>query len=230
MQTIFICDDEPKILSDISSIVRSTLPEAEVSEFSSGNALLEAVTKNTCDILLLDIDMPEISGLDIAARLTALSDKPLLVFVTSHDELVYDSFQFHPFGFVRKSYMDKELPRILADCVTELNSREKHFCFHTASADVKLQLDEILYFEADGNYLKLFAKGHEYCFRDTLSAVENTLSGSGFIRIHKGFLVNQSAVRMLAYDEAELTDGTRIPIGRSYAETAKKQLMRYMIK
>ncbi len=135
---IFICDDEPKILSDISSKVNSSLPDAAVSEFTSGKILLEDITENNCDILLLDIDMPEISRLDIAARLSALSHKPLLVFVTSHDELVYDSLQFHPFGFVRKSYMDKELPRILADCVTELNSREKHFCFHTANADVKL--------------------------------------------------------------------------------------------
>ncbi|MGN0553437.1 MAG: LytR/AlgR family response regulator transcription factor [Oscillospiraceae bacterium] len=221
---IFICDDEPKILSDISSKVKSSLPEAAVSEFTNGNTLLEAITEDSCDILLLDIDMPKISGLDIAARLTALANKPLLVFVTSHDELVYDSLQFHPFGFVRKGYMDKELPRILADCVTELNSREKHFCFHTANADIKLQLDEILYFESDGNYLKLFSKDKEYRFRDTLSAVENTLSDSGFIRIHKGFLVNQAAVKMLTSDEAELVNGTRIPIGRSYSETAKNSL------
>lgn len=227
---IFICDDEPKIMSDISAKVRLALPEADISEFTSGKFLLEAITENNFDILLLDIDMPEISGLDIAARLTKLENKPLLVFVTSHDELVYDSLQFHPFGFVRKGYMDKELPRILADCVTELGSREKHFCFHTANADIKLQLDEILYFESDGNYLKLFSKDKEYRFRDTLSAVENTLSDSGFIRIHKGFLVNQAAVKMLTSDEAELINGTRIPIGRSYSETAKKQLMRYMLK
>ncbi|MBQ5331897.1 MAG: LytTR family transcriptional regulator, partial [Oscillospiraceae bacterium] len=56
------------------------------------------------------------------------------------------------------------------------------------------------------------------------------LSDSGFIRIHKGFLVNQAAVKMLTSDEAELINGTRIPIGRSYSETAKKQLMRYMLK
>lgn len=227
---IYICDDEPKINSDISQMVSKLVPDSVISEFLSGRDLLAEMNRNSCDILLLDIDMPEISGLDIAARLTALSCKPLLVFVTSHDELVYDSFQFHPFGFVRKSYMDKELPRILVDCVTELHSRDKHFCFHTASADVKLPLDEILYFESDGNYLKLFAKGNEYRLRDTLSAVENTLSGSGFIRIHKGFLLNQAAVRTLSYDEAELISGAKIPIGRSYSESAKKQLMRYMLK
>ena len=91
---IFICDDEPKIMSDISAKVRLALPEADISEFTSGKFLLEAITENNFDILLLDIDMPEISGLDIAARLTKLENKPLLVFVTSHDELVYDSLQF----------------------------------------------------------------------------------------------------------------------------------------
>lgn len=227
---IFICDDEPKILSDISAKVRSALPEADVSGYTGGKFLLDAICKNNCDILLLDIDMPEISGLDIASRLTDLKNKPLLVFVTSHDELVYDSLQFHPFGFVRKNYMNKELSRILADCIAELNSREKHFCFHTAGADVKLQLDDILYFESDKNYLRLFSGDNEYRFRDTLSAVENTLSDSGFIRIHKGFLVNQASVKILASDEAELINGARIPIGRSYSETAKKQLMRYMLK
>lgn len=104
---IYICDDEPKILSDISAKIRSLLTEADISEFTGGNALLEAICENSCDILLLDIDMPEISGLDIASRLTDPANKPLLVFVTSHDELVYDSLQFHPFGFVRKSYMNK---------------------------------------------------------------------------------------------------------------------------
>lgn len=227
---IYICDNEPKILSDISSKVKLSLPEADILPFGDGRTLLEAISENSCDILLLDIDMPEISGLDIAAKLSLTPEKPLLVFVTSHDELVYDSFQFHPFGFVRKVYMERELPRILADCVAELSSRERHFCFHTASADAKLGLDEILYFESDGNYLKLFTRDGEYRFRDTMSAVENTLSDSGFVRIHKGFLVNQSAVKILLSDEAVLINGARIPIGRSYAEAAKKQLMRYILK
>ena len=100
---IYICDDEPKILSDISSKVKDTLSGFDISEFTSGKSLLEAIAENSCDILLLDIDMPEISGLDIAKELAMMTEKPLLVFVTSHDELVYDSFKFHPFGFVRKS-------------------------------------------------------------------------------------------------------------------------------
>ena len=58
--------------------------------------------------------------------------------------------------------------------------------------------------------------------------MENALSGQGFIRLHRGFLVNQEAVKVLGAEEAELVTGARVPIGRNYAETAKKKLMEYM--
>lgn len=230
MPTVFICDDEFRIASDIAEKVKSELAGAEISMFSKGVKLLESLSEAKCDILLLDIDMPELNGLEIAAKLGELSEKPLLIFVTSHDELVYDSLQFHPFGFVRKGYLENELPKILADCVREINCREKHFCFHANNSEIKLLLDDILYFEAEGNYLKLFAKSGEYRFRETITAVENALCDNGFVRIHKGFLLNQSAVKILSSDKAELTDGTLLPIGRSYGENAKKRLMRYMLK
>ena len=231
---IFLCDDEPKFLSDLAGKVGQVLPDSEIRAYPDGRRLMEALLGDGCDILLLDIDMPGQNGLDIAGGLSRTMKqadrKPLLVFVTSHDELVYDSLQFHPFGFVRKGHVDSELPRILKDCLKELSGRERHFCFHAANADVKLPLTEILYFEAEGNYIRLFADSGEYRFRDTLSAIENALSDSGFVRIHKGFLVNQSSVRKLTPEEADLRNGVKLPIGRTYSEAARKQLMRYMMK
>ena len=227
---IFICDDEPKMLSDIVSKVRAIVQESEIWDCTDAGKLLAKMDEEECDILLLDIDMPGLSGLDVAKHLTDRKKKPLLVFVTGHDELVYDSLQFHPFGFVRKSFLDKELSKIILDCVRELGSREKHFFFKTANAEAKLSLSDILYMEADGNYLKLFTATEEYRFRDTISAVCNALSDSGFVRLHRGFLVNQAAVKLLGMEEAELINGSRIPIGRSYADTARKQLMRYMMQ
>ncbi len=227
---IYICDDEPKIRSDLAKSVSRLIPNSGIAELAKGSDLISRMSEEACDILLLDIDMPGLSGLDIAKRLGNMPKKPLLVFVTSHDELVYDSLQFHPFGFVRKSHIDSELPKILADCIDELSSRERHFAFHTAAAEIKLRLDEMIYFEADGNYLKLFTANDEYRFRDTLGAVESSLSDHGFVRIHKGFLLNQAAVKKLSADEVELTNGCRLPIGRSYQDSARKTIMRYMLK
>jgi len=224
-----ICDDEQKMLSDIAALTAEAIPDSDITPYLNGRELLPALKDGACDILLLDIDMPEIGGLDIARALSDMAVKPLLIFVTSHDELVYDSLQFHPFGFVRKSHLTRELPSVLNDAVKELSGKDKHFCFHSSEGDVKLRLDDIRYFESDGNYIKLFAS-EEYRFRDTLSSLENTLSGNGFVRIHKGFLVNQSAVKIINSDECVLDDNTDLPIGRSYSETARKQLMRYMLK
>ena len=225
---IFICDDEPKILSDMAGKVSALLPEDEVRLFSSGGELLSCLHENSCDILLLDIDMPEITGLQVAREISALKKKPLLVFVTSHDELVYDSFQYHPFAFLRKSRFDAEIEKVLRDCVKELGEKEQHFCFRSDGKDVRLLLADILYFEAEGNYLKVVTTKETYRFRNTLTAVEHTLQNCGFLRIHKGFFINQAAVKLLNSEEATLQNNVTLPIGKSYAKTVREQLLRYM--
>lgn len=176
------------MLRDIAKKTSECLPDSEIRFFSSGRKLLSCLAAEPCDILLLDIDMPDITGLEIAGSLEPGEKRPLLLFVTGHDELVYDSFQYHPFAFLRKSRLDAELTAALADCVQELAYRERHFCFRAGGKRICLFLSDILYFEADGNYLKLFEKKGRYRFRSTIASVENALAACGFIRIHKGFL------------------------------------------
>lgn len=225
---IFICDDELQITYEFEKIVRGILTESQILVFHSGEELLKGIEQECCDILLLDIDMPGMSGMDVAKRLGELETKPLLVFVTSHDELVYDSFRYHPFGFVRKSFFEKEIEKVLRDCKEELESNVRHFSFRSNGQDVRLLLSEILFFEADGNYLKLCAKNGEYRIRSTITAVENSLGTCGFIRVHKGFLVNQEAIRMFGSEEIRLENGVVLPLGKIYAEAAKKIFMRYI--
>lgn len=225
---IFICDDERRMLSMIAKKVSECLPESDIRVFSCGSDLLQCLQTQVCDILLLDIDMPDITGLEIAGKLSLFEKRPLLLFVTSHDELVYDSFQYHPFTFLRKSSFDREMQAALEDCVRELQHRERHFCFRWEGKQVFLLLSELFYFEAEGNYLKVFSKTGQYRFRSTITSVENTLAGCGFIRIHKGFLINQAAVRLFNAKEVELFDGTTLPIGKSYAKTAEEQFLRYL--
>lgn len=228
--TIAICDDELQIISDISNIVSETIPRSNILQFSNGKELLEAIENKHFDLLLLDIDMPEITGLDIAKEISHINPKPLVVFVTSHDELVYDSLQYHPFGFVRKTYMKSELPKVLIDSISEIEKKENKFHFRTATDDVNVRLEDILYFESDGNYIKLFSMDNEYRFRGTMLSIEKTLEVNGFVRIHKGFVVNQAAVKMINADECILVDGQSLPVGRNYSENARKKMMRYMIR
>lgn len=226
---IFLCDDEGQILQAMAAEVGRMQPDCQVRCFEGSSELWGALKEERCDVLCLDIDMPGMSGLELADKMEGLAARPLLVFVTGHDELVYDSLKYHPFGFVRKGYFAEEMDRLLRDCKEELAGRDRHFSFQSGAGRVRLPLSEILFFESDGNYVKLAVRaGEPYRFRDTLHALEAALSGDGFIRIHKGFLVNQRAVRVLRGNEAELENGIRLPIGKSYSQETRSRLMRYM--
>lgn len=225
---IAICDDEAQILRDMAEKIGKLQPESEVVTFGSGEELLKGLRSEPCDLLFLDIDMPGLSGLEIAEQLCGAQKEMLLIFVTNHDELVYDSLRFHPFGFLRKQHFDGEVEPLLRDCGRELSERERFFTFQNGAEKVRIRLSDIRYFESDGNYLRLMTDGKEYRLRDTVGAVEKELSEQGFIRLHRGFLVNQEAVRSLGTEQAELVTGERLPIGRSYAETAKRRLLQYM--
>lgn len=225
---IYICDDEIKMLEEISAKVTNYIEKSQITCFGSGQNLIEHLNKEGCDVLLLDIDMPEMNGMEVAEGLAGLDKKPLLIFVTGHDELVYESFQYHPFGFIRKQFLEAELGRLLEDCQKELLQEKKCFNFHTAAGEVHLNLAEILFFESEGNYLTVYTPQVMYRFRSTLGAMENSLHGDGFIRIHKGFLVNQAAIRLFGSETVELVDGRSLPLGKTYAESAKQQFMRYL--
>lgn len=225
---IYVCDDEAQILNMMSAAIRGYLSEGEVEVFHAGRELMRVLAEKPCDILFLDIDMPDMNGMEIAYRLNSLEHKPLLVFVTNHDELVYESFQYHPFGFIRKKYFEKEIESILNDCQKELSFQKKHFCFRMNGQETALLLSDILYLEADGNYLRLCSASGQYHFRSTILAAEKRLGADGFIRIHKGFLVNRSAVRMVGREELELVNHEKLPLGEKYADAARREILQYM--
>lgn len=226
---ISVCDDERKMAEDIGNIVKEVLPEACVRLCCSGGALLESFSECEPDIVFLDIDMPDMSGLDVAEELGDKLRKKLLIFVTAHDELVYDSLRYHPFAFVRKKYMRNELTHAIADCVKELAARDRRFHFRAGGDDVTVPLADIRYLEAEGNYLILHGEDEStYRFRSTMTTAEDTLAAEGFIRIHKGFLVNASCVRVLRQEEVQLMSGETLPMGKLYAKSAKEQIINSM--
>ena len=231
---IAVCDDEIKIQEEIAAYIEKEFPHNKIDCFSDGEsflAFLKASPENLPDLLLLDIDMPGISGMEVAASLEKEKAGTLIVFVTAHDELVYDSFKYHPFAFVRKKFLEEELRAVLADCQKEIEGRKKRFIFQSASQTVNLSQSEILYFEGQANYLAIHTTGNssaEYRMRSTMAALEEELTSSDFLRIHKGFLVNLEHVKILKSENLELDNGEVLPIGKLYSDAAKKSILRYM--
>ena len=233
-----VCDDSMELSRKIAEIVKNSFENigvsCEVEAFSDGSELLNDQAIKPFDVLFLDIDMPGLSGFDIARRLRFEGSDCIIVFVTSHAELVYDSFDFQPFNFIRKSSglpLEKSIPKIADKLSARLMQSKTVTVVDRDSGKVTLRVGDIIYIESSGHYLIYNAAGREKIIsRGIISEREEFFGEYGFARVHKGFLVNLShVVRMnIQKREVELTGGVRVPIGKSLKNRAEEKYTLYL--
>ena len=227
---IAMCDDEPLILHELQRFCTAWFESVGISPIwmtsSDPNQFLSDLDVFCPELILLDIDMPRLSGFDIASELLRRNIHALLIFITNQESLVYETFQYKPFDFVRKSRYQEELKHVLVRAAHELNRKTDSFVFRSGNRSVRLSFSEITHIESEGNYVKIYTNNADYAYRSTMREMQKRFEAYGFVRIHKGFLVNCNAVHLLHSDTVTLENGLQLPIGRAWAETAKQQIMR----
>ena len=229
MYRIVVCDDEKEILNYIlkkveSGFEQSVLPVSCMA-VSDARELVELLQNEPIDIIFLDIDMPFFNGLDIAKMITEKGLKTLLVFVTSYDALVYQTFAYRPFAFIRKSFFHEEIGDIIKRLEQELLSWREELVLEKAQEIVRILVEDIYYIEASGNYIDIYTKNGIERYRTTLANMENELKGRSFLRCHKGYLVNIRHISRMKNNEIELTEGSRLPVGRNYEKEVRQALL-----
>lgn len=232
MYRIAICDDELQILNTIHTKVKSCFDEknipAEYRCLSDTRELMKLLCEESIDILFLDIDMPYFSGMDIAGFILEKNIKTILVFVTSHDALVYQSFAYKPFGFIRKTHIDAELPELAERMKKELNDRRQELTITKGQEITRIKIKEVVYIEAEGNYLNIYTEKDIIKIRETMTNIENELKYKGFIRCHKGYLVNSEFITKIKTAELEVPyngGSISIPVGRSYEKDVRQKIL-----
>ena len=151
---IAICDDDSKIANrlkrEIDTIFESSKDNIDVSVFMNGTELIDTIKKEKehYDILLLDVDMPNISGLEVAKILRETNENIIIIFVSSHEQYVFDSFQYNPFRYIRKSRIKEELSIALKSAYALYKKRErKYLIIKSDDGDYRVEQSEICYFE-----------------------------------------------------------------------------------
>ena len=232
MLKVVVCDDEENILKDIASMVENKFSEKQIDcqmlAINDARILLEQLKENPIDVLFLDIDMPYYSGMDIASYISENMLPTMLIFVTSHDELVYKTFAYKPFGFLRKSHIAEEIDELVDRLSKELEFRKQELVITKAGEIVKISLCDISYIESEGNYLNIRTSEEIIRHRETMSNMENELKGKDFIRCHKGYLVNVNCIEKMKMSELVVKCGNEdaiLPVGRSYEKDVKKKIM-----
>ncbi|MCM1167521.1 MAG: LytTR family DNA-binding domain-containing protein [Lachnospiraceae bacterium] len=230
-----VCDDEQMILDYLYKHISKEFgrqgTDTHIDKFTSGNDFLVAHKTKPFDVVFLDIDMPEISGFDVAERINGISEA-LIIFVTSHDELVFSSLKFRPFRFIRKTFIDDELAEVL-EAVNKVISKRiagKKFKLQTKSHEVYIDVEQIVYIEIYGHWLHVCTNDSDEAIEcyGSLSDYEEQLEPFDFVRTHKSYLVNCRFIRSVEKDQIILDDKTSIPLSRRRINDVNDKFTKYL--
>lgn len=232
---IALCDDEKPFLLWFKKKLEKHVPAVQADEFiidlySDGRSLLKAQAKQKYNVIFLDIHMPGIDGMAVARQLWQQSGEPIIIFTSEKEELVFQALRVHPFEFLKKSEIDRELPRLLRDILCELRRNGEMLTLKCRQGMVSIPVQDVYYLESRRNDIAVYTKEKEYIIRDSLSAKEKELTPFGFIRTHSGFLVNCFHIFMADKMLVILDDGRRVPVSRNRYKTVKKKLLKNITK
>lgn len=230
---IALCDNDAKALSVIAGAAESVFRDqgfhVRVERFQNSEALLSALEQEKYQIVMLDIDMPGMDGIQAARQIRAKDDSIRIIFVSGCEDRVFEALGVQPLGFVRKSNFFEDLTAVVG-LYHEICSRGGgigQIEFLTRSSVIGLEGEKIRYIEGSRNYQLLYMNGCEdpVEVKMTMDKLESMTEHYGFIRIHKGYLVNYRYIQRIAYDHVILRDGTSLPVGRSKATEIKTRFL-----
>lgn len=233
---IAICDDNIEFLNQIKEIVARILcdeiqAETDIACFQNGQVLLEKMQKgeDDVDLLLLDIDMPEISGLEVAKMVREMGKESLLMFISSYENYVFDTFEYNPFRFIRKGKLQQELPIALrAAKETYQKNKKRYVVVRCDEGEVRIEETEIMYFDMVRRQIRIcLADGRVFHTWRTMKELQQELSPDRFSKIHSGCVVNLRYVSGYAGCDITLDNGERLTASRGGIKTFKEELSRY---
>ena len=188
---VLVIDDERPALDELTFLLERDLRVAEVYATDSPTEALRLLQQLEVDAVFLDIQMPGLTGIDLAQVLSRFRTPPAAVFVTAHDQHAVDAFELNAVDYVLKPVRQERLAeavrRILATTRTE--STEEQVPVERGGVTRFVPISQIRYVEAEGDYARLHTQDDSYLVRIPLTQLERDWSDAGFVRIHRSILI-----------------------------------------
>ncbi len=247
-----IVDDEPLARRHVRNLLGDHADIEVIGEAGNGNEAIDAIRRDEPDLVLLDIQMPEVDGFGVVREIGA-ERMPVVVFVSAFDEYAFEAFEAHALDYIMKPVkrerfhatirraveavgqrgggtLRESLSRLLQRIETE-RKYPGRLAIKTGGRVLFLRATEIDWIETDGDHVKFHVGPQTWLHRTTLTRLEERLSPKLFLRIHRSIVVNVERVRELQpWFQGDyvliLADGTKLTSGRSYRERVREFVAR----
>ncbi len=232
MLNFVIVDDEPLALEVLAGYLKRIEDVHSVSLFSNAEDALRYLENQHADILLLDIEMPKMTGIEFLEKLT---DPPLTIFTTAYRNYAFEGFELgvidfllKPISFQRFSAAIDKVRDFLAlkshDTQLEPDKLAPEFIFVKSGVKrIKLEFDQITHIQGLKDYAIIYTPQEKIVIKGSVGTVQEMFPPSLFIRVHKSFLVAHKAIRRIERNKIVI-GSFQIPIGRNYREEVERAI------
>ncbi len=220
-----IVDDEPLAIDVIKSHLSSYKDFELVGTCSNAIQAAEVLKSKDVDLVFLDIQMPEVTGIEFVR---SLENPPLIVFTTAYAEFAVEGFELDAIDYLLKPISKDRFDKAIVKAKEYYNLKngnevdntelEDEFIFVKANQKlIKISYDDILYVEAFADYVKIYIPEKRIVTLQTMKKMENKLPADKFCRIHRSFIVGLKHIE--SYNTSEVgVGGKRLPIGKNFKD------------
>lgn len=237
MLSIGICDDNPHfaqtLMKKLHELCAYNLSERIdckiIPSFGAADEVISYLKKQPINILFLDIDMPRVNGFKLAEYLCSTHPDIIIIFVSSHEDFVYSSFEYSPFRFLRKAHLNQELPLTFKKVIDKCLLDKEVLAFNTTEGEQLLRIKDIVLFEGQKNYflIKTTSSTTHKC-RGTLNSVEELVKQYDFYRVQSSYVINYEHITNIENDYITMKTGEVINISRRKSNSFKSEYMQYI--
>lgn len=231
---IAICDDSELDALAARKVIRNTLnnlnQEAEIEYYLNAedvqNKLLKR--KESLDLLILDIDMPGVSGLELAEKLRASNLRLLIIFLSNHEEFVFKAIEFQPFRYIRKIRLETEMPVAIRSVVKVIAANsDLQITLDTDEGSIRIMMSEIMYYETEKRKVSVILKnGKKLTVNKNITEMQEHIQNEKFIMIHRSCVVNVDHVHNI-HDYAVILDNNEtLIVSRPRYKAVKQKILK----
>ena len=226
---IAICDDQKNERQKMIEALHLVINHFSTDEFDNGSALLKSHAKNPYDLILLDILMPGMNGMDTAASLRKNDSKTPIIFMSTSAEFGVQSYRVLAFDYLLKPIDQEQLKGCMKRLFSQTEKKKQSLTITYKGTRIDILLSNIQYLESNlRKVIFTLSENTEIEVIGKLTDFEPYLLEHGFCRCHKSYLVNIEHIDRINDDLFYLTSGKTVKISRAYLQSAKKAYFEYI--
>jgi len=211
-----VVDDEPTARDILQMLIKQIEGLELIALCKNAMEALDVLNKNTIDLIFLDINMPDMSGISLAK---SIPKRTKVIFTTAYREYAVDGFDLQAVDYLLKPIALERLVQAVQkyrlENTTAQESGKDYLVVRSDRKMIKINFADILYVESLSDYVKLHTSNQSIITRETITALEAKLPSNAFIRIHRSFIVSINAISSYTNEYVEINDSS-LTISRSY--------------